>query len=125
MNQAVEASNSDVNFNGFHITYYGATNAPPWTLNSDTGTITNQNSQINLNGNINLSRPALGKAPPLLIQTESAVMYPATHQVSGTGLITFTEPGTVNSVQGTGFLANLANKTLELFTQVKSTYEAQ
>ncbi len=120
--QATEFNNGNINFVGLDVTFYGQGKAAPMTLKSDTGEVLDDNKQINLFGNVNLSQPAIGNNPPLLIQTDSASLFPDTDVVQGAGLITFLQPGTINKMQGVGFVANLQEQWVKLLSQVKGIY---
>ncbi len=124
--EATQLGNENVNFTGLNVTLYDSDqNALPITLTADEGTATNQNSQIDLMGHVTLTRPQSPNSVPLLVKTDAATIYPDTETVKGSGLITFSQPGTMNQTSGVGFVANLQQKWMKLLSQVKSTYATQ
>ena len=123
--EATEFNNGDIDFTGMNVTYYGDGQSAPWTLLADKGTALDHHSQINLLGHVNASQPAANKNPPLLIQTDAAPIFTDSEDVKGSGLITLSQPGTINQMQGVGFVADLQGKWLKLFAQVKGQYAPQ
>lgn len=120
---ANEYNNGDIDFEGLNLKYYGTDSSPvPWLLSSNQGSVLERGEEINLIGNVTASRTQAGTAPPMLIQTESAVIYSDTKQIKGPGLITFSQPGSINKTTAVGFVADLQAKWLKLLSLVRSTY---
>jgi len=122
MATATELSNGDVSFAGLSVLFYGATKAAPWHLKADTGSTLKRGKQVNLKGHVVASRVAYGTAPALVIKTYAASIYPELQQIKGSGLITFSQPGSINTMHGTGFIADLKGKWIKLLSQVKGIY---
>lgn len=124
MQSATEFNNGDIHFLGFNMTFFnnGTPVSPPWQLRSDSGTVTNQNTEITLNGHVNLSRAAANGTIPVLIATDSAIIYPNTQKITGTDLVTISQPGTINQTSGIGFIADIQSKRVQLLSKVQGTY---
>ena len=124
---ATEFNNGDIHFEGLNILYYthdagnGAA-ITPWTLKADTGVALKQNTEIDLQGNVNLSRPSTAKTPALLAQTEAARVYLQTNQIRGDDLISLSQPGSINQMQGVGFVVDIQGQWMKLLSAVKGTY---
>lgn len=120
---ATEMNNGDVNFQTLMLQYFnGENDHSPWTLTADQGNTIDNNSEITLEGHVVASRPEAANIPPLMIQTDSAIIYPDKQLIKGSDLITFSEPGSINKTTAVGFIANLHAKWLKLLSQVRSVY---
>jgi LPS export ABC transporter protein LptC len=120
---ATEFNNGNINFDVLNLIFFGdQPNQVPWNLTADAGTVIDHNSQINLQGHVIASRLQTGTTPPILIQTDSASIYPDTQLIKGSSLITFSQPGSINKTTAVGFVANLQAKWLKLLSQVRSVY---
>lgn len=123
MAEATKINNGDIHFKGLNILFYNAANdATPWNLKADTGTAIDQNTEIDLQGNVALSRASTANSVPILVQTAAATIYPNSQKVTGAGLITLSQPGTMNQTSGVGFNVNLQQKAVNLLSQVKTIY---
>jgi LPS export ABC transporter protein LptC len=119
---STQFKDGNVNFQGLNLTFFGQPGSTPWTLAADGGSVVDANNEITLQGNVSLSRPKTVKNAPVLIQTQAAMIYPNQNKVTGTDLITFTQPGTINKTTAVGFVANTQAQWIKLLSQVKSTY---
>lgn len=123
MAEATQINNGDIHFKGLNILFYNTENdITPWNLKADRGTAIDRNTEIDLQGNVALSRAVTANSAPILVQTAAAMIYPNSQKVTGEGLITLSQPGTMNQTTGVGFVVNLQQKTANLLSQVKSIY---
>jgi lipopolysaccharide export system protein LptC len=99
--------------------YNGA--QPPWLLHADHGEAFNGNDMVKLWGNVNMSQ-AVGTAnPSTLIKTTEITVYPKQRIATTKQYISAVQPNVqMNSV---GMKLDLAQKTLDLLSQVQGVYE--
>lgn len=123
MQSATEFNNGDIHFVALNVNFYnGQVNLPPWQLSADTGSVMENNQQIDLDGHVLLSRKAATGIFPVVVATDHAAIYPNTERITGTGLITFTQPGTINKMSGIGFVADIQAKWIKLLSNVQGIY---
>ena len=119
--QATESGDNDVALTDLKWIDYST--SLPWTLTAASGMLTDHNTILELGGGVSLSRPASPGNPPVLVQTARAKVDIQQQIISGEDLITVTQPGTPNSIQGVGFKANIQPRQVQLFSEVQSVYK--
>ncbi|MCX7123402.1 MAG: LPS export ABC transporter periplasmic protein LptC [Gammaproteobacteria bacterium] len=119
--QATQNSDLDIALTDLHLVDYSSPLA--WTLTASSGMLTDHNNILELEGGVNLSRPAASTSPAILLQTNRAKINVAAQFITGEDLITVTQPGTINLIQGIGFKAKIASRQVQLLSEVKSVYK--
>ncbi len=119
--QASENGASDISLTGLQWEDYSQ--AVPWTLTAASGMLSDQNTQLQLGGGVNLSRPATPNNPAILVQTDQARVDVEAQTIMGSDLITVSQPGTLNQVRAVGFVAQIPARTLRFLTEVQSVYQ--
>ena len=119
--EATENGESDIALTDLKWVDYSA--PLPWTLTAASGMLTDHNNILELEGGVSLSRPAASNNPAILVQTDKAKIDIQAQVISGGDLITVTQPGTLNSIQGVGFKAKIQARQVQLFSEVQSVYK--
>jgi LPS export ABC transporter protein LptC len=119
--QASENGRADIALTGLQLVDYSQ--SVPWTLTAASGMLTDHNNLLELGGGVSLSRPAAPNNPALVVQTDHASVDIQSQTIKGDALITVTQPGTINAVQGMGFKANIPQRHVQLLSEVHSVYQ--
>ncbi len=96
----------------------------PWVLTSNLADIANNNTEINLKGDVVLSQVGNGKqSPPIKMTTEQAYVYPKKDTAHTEKPVKITEPGSANIMTGVGMDAKFNPTTVKLLSQVRTYYD--
>jgi lipopolysaccharide export system protein LptC len=96
--------------------------SPPMTLRSDTAKIEDNNSKVNLYGNVNADRPATAKSSKLHLQSDYLLLLPDDDIMKSDKPVEITIDQ--SKMTGTGMYANNATRELRLLSNVRGTYRA-
>ncbi len=120
--QARENGSTDIALSDLKLVDYAS--GVPWTLTAASGMLSDHNNMLELGGGVSLSRPAEAHNPAIVVQTDQAKIDLQTQVITGHDLITVSQPGTSNLVQGIGFKAQIPSRQVQLLSGVKSVYQA-
>jgi lipopolysaccharide export system protein LptC len=93
---------------------------PRMTMHADRARILHEKDQVDLIGNVNVSRPAMGAAKPLTIKTQELTVLPD-EELMKTDLPVEMTLGSA-TVRGTGLVANNATQQVHLATHGQIIY---
>jgi LPS export ABC transporter protein LptC len=96
----------------------------PWVLTSNLADIANNNTKINLKGDVILSQAGNGEqSPPIQMTTEQAYVYPKKDTAHTEKPVKIIEPCTENIMTGVGMDAKFNPTTVKLLSQVRTYYD--
>ncbi len=98
--------------------YNGAT---LWHITSDFGKNNSTNDQMYLWGHVHIVQPSENNAPPTIITTTHATLYPHQSLAKTDADITINRSNTI--INGTGAIANMKTGTLQLLAHTRGHYE--
>lgn len=90
-----------------------------WTLRSDTGWVSADNSEVRLRGNVLAHSPP--DASPATLKTGQLNVFPDKELATSPDVVAVEAPG--YTMRGTGMRAHLADGRIELLSRVQGTYE--
>ena len=92
-----------------------------WHGSAARGWVNDEGTQVQLTGNVKLSRLESEGITPLELQTEELTLYPERDRASTPALVTLIQPGA--RLQGEGMLVDLARGYYELDARVRGRYD--
>jgi LPS export ABC transporter protein LptC len=127
-NTASQYSNGDYHFQNININYYpsdnkGQADIVPWNLTATNASLLNNSTEIDLDGQVLLSRTKDGNTPAINIATSAVSLFPQNQTMQGNQPVTITIPNTQNITTAVGITGNLKTKVINLLSNVSSYYE--
>jgi len=95
---------------------------PPMTLRSNTAKIEDNNSKVNMYGNVNADRAATAKSSKFHLQSEYLLLLPDDDIIKSDKPVEITIDQ--SKMTGIGMYANNATQELRLLSNVRGTYRA-
>lgn len=92
-----------------------------WHGSAARGWVNDAGTQVQLTGNVRLSRLESNGNTPLELQTEVLTLYPERDRASTPALVTLIRPGA--RLQGEGMMVDLASGYFELDARVRGRYD--
>jgi len=91
-----------------------------WEIRSRSGWVNEDSDEIRLRGDVVAVSP-MGASRPTTMNTEELDVFPNQNLATSSVVVTTTSPGT--TMRGTGMRAHLADKRVELLSEVKLRHE--
>jgi lipopolysaccharide export system protein LptC len=92
-----------------------------WTSRADRAWVNAEGSELRLLGDAQIRGPAATDVDPLLMRSESLVLFPRLHKVESALPVTITEPGSI--LTATGLRGDLNARRVELLSDVRIQHD--
>lgn len=92
----------------------------PWTVKAAAGWVASGGDEVQLHGDVQVSRPETGTQAPVTVETESLAVRPQERTALTEDPVVITSPGA--RLTGTGLFADLNARRIELLANARGVY---